>query len=153
MPKREPNEALMKAWGERLREARIVAGYETAEDLAAEVPVEGPRYRRYERGETLPPLNILIHISELLDKPLDWLLAGKGERRRTSSGRSRSPRSVQDAVVPSKVDRKINGAASTAGAPSKDHSRFIHSLGGPKKVAQFIREKTGDEITQQGVSQ
>jgi transcriptional regulator with XRE-family HTH domain len=68
---------LMRDFGGRLRALRIVAGYNNAEDFAADLGVEAPRYRKYERGDAWPPLDILARIAELTNCKLDFLLLGK----------------------------------------------------------------------------
>jgi len=67
----------MKEFGDRLKAARLLAGYNYAEDFAKDVGVEAPRYRRYERGDAWPPLEVLLKISELTNTRLDMLLAGR----------------------------------------------------------------------------
>lgn len=67
----------MREFGKRLRAARISAGYESAEEMAADVGAEPHRYRKYERGEAFPPLDILQLLAEQTDKSLDFLILGK----------------------------------------------------------------------------
>lgn len=64
----------MKAFGKRLTAARIAAGYETAEQFSKLLGVKPHTYRKYERGETSPSYELLLELSERLDKPLDYLL-------------------------------------------------------------------------------
>ncbi len=68
---------LMRAFGQRLRKARQEAGYQEAAELADELMVEPPRYRRYERGETVPPIDVLLQIRRLTSTSLDWLYTGE----------------------------------------------------------------------------
>lgn len=70
----------MAAWGRRLAAARLAAGFETAADMARELGMVINTYRRYERGETVPPLDVLDNIRKLTSKPLDWLLVGVSEQ-------------------------------------------------------------------------
>lgn len=80
-------ERLMKGFGRRLRAARITAGYEEAADFAEDLGIEPPRYRKYERGESMPPLDVLEDIRRITERSLDWLLIGhmpKRERSRAS---------------------------------------------------------------------
>jgi transcriptional regulator with XRE-family HTH domain len=71
---------MMREFGIRLRAARISAGYESAEDLAADVGSEPHRYRKYERGEAFPPLDILELLSVQTGKSLDFLILGKSPK-------------------------------------------------------------------------
>lgn len=75
---------LMHQFGRRLRAARITAGYEEATDFAEDLGIEAPRYRKYERGESLCPLDVLQDIIRLTGRTSDWLLLGQmpeSERR------------------------------------------------------------------------
>ncbi len=76
-------ERLLRGFGLRLRAARITAGYESAEAFAEELAVDGPRYRKYERGESFPPIDVLKAILELTERRADWLLFGKMSRSAT----------------------------------------------------------------------
>jgi len=68
---------LMKNFGKRLRAARIYSGYETAKDFAIDLGINEPAYRKYERGVSVPPLDILAQIAEITETSLDFLLLGK----------------------------------------------------------------------------
>lgn len=68
---------MMRDFGRRLRAARIIAGYETAADLAKDLRVEVPRYRKYERGDSMPPLEVLELLCDITNKSLDFLLLGR----------------------------------------------------------------------------
>lgn len=68
---------LMHDFGSRLRALRIVAGYKDAEAFAADLGVKAPAYRKYERGDAWPPLDVLVHMCDLLDTSMDFLLRGK----------------------------------------------------------------------------
>lgn len=68
---------LMRDFGRRLRAARITAGYDDATEFAKDLGIESPRYRKYERGESLPPLEILDAIAAITGRSLDWLLRGQ----------------------------------------------------------------------------
>lgn len=75
----------MQQFGRRLRAARITAGYEDAIDFANDLGIDAPRYRKYERGNSMPPLDVLQDIARMTGRSLDWLLLGQmpeGERRR-----------------------------------------------------------------------
>ncbi|NIJ41186.1 transcriptional regulator with XRE-family HTH domain [Parvibaculum indicum] len=68
--------------GERIRAARMTAGFNTATDFASALDIEPLTYRRYERGEVIPDAELLVNISNLTDYTLDWMIAGKGPARR-----------------------------------------------------------------------
>lgn len=68
---------MMRDFGKRLRAARISAGYETAADFARDLGIEVARYRKYERGDAMPPVDILGTISSLTGKSLDFLILGR----------------------------------------------------------------------------
>ncbi len=67
---------LMLRFGERLRALRIAAGFEDAEVFANELGLKAQRYRRYERGETVPPLAVQELMVKILDKPLGFIMLG-----------------------------------------------------------------------------
>jgi transcriptional regulator with XRE-family HTH domain len=69
----------MKAFGERLKGCRIAAGYETAEELAQALEITSARYRRYERGEVMPPIDILEMLCRRVEKSADFLLFGPAQ--------------------------------------------------------------------------
>jgi transcriptional regulator with XRE-family HTH domain len=68
---------LMKGFGTRLRALRQVAGYNDAESFAAVLGINAPAYRKYERGDAWPPLDVLVQIVELTNSTMDFLLLGK----------------------------------------------------------------------------
>lgn len=68
---------MMKAFGKRLRAARIVANYKNADLFAKKLELEPPTYRKYERGQAWPPLDVLARIVELTNQTTDFLLLGR----------------------------------------------------------------------------
>lgn len=68
---------ILKAFGKRLYASRVGAGYNDAKDLAADLGLEAPRYRKYERGQSLPPVDILAEICKITGKSLDFLIFNK----------------------------------------------------------------------------
>jgi transcriptional regulator with XRE-family HTH domain len=68
---------LMWKFGKRLRDLRVVAGYKNAEAFASDLGIDGWRYRKYERSDAWPPLDVLVRIAELTSCKLDFLLLGK----------------------------------------------------------------------------
>lgn len=85
-------DAVKKAFSKRLRDARVAAGYEHANQFARALNVEVPRYRTWERGEHLPDLPTLTRICQLLDlEPNDLLpLALKKKRPIVDGGERRA---------------------------------------------------------------
>lgn len=61
--------------GQRLRYARIKAGYSKARALATALGVTANTYYRYERDESTPSFRTLAKIAVILDAPLSELLA------------------------------------------------------------------------------
>lgn len=62
--------------GERIRAARVAAGYETAADCAREIDVEPPTFRKWERGESEPTYPQLIKLSRATRHSLDFIVSG-----------------------------------------------------------------------------
>lgn len=60
--------------GERLRSARLKAGFYPARTVAEELGVAPNTYYRYERDESTPPYKILARLAELFKVPLFELL-------------------------------------------------------------------------------
>lgn len=69
-------ERLMRNFGNRLRAVRIARGYQTAEEMAQALKIEGPRYRSWERGGSIPHLDLLEDVRKLTGVSLDFLLLG-----------------------------------------------------------------------------
>lgn len=80
---------LTKAMATRLKASRIAAGFETSEEMAAELSLDAPTYRRYERGESVPQIDTLEDILRITGKSADWLLFGM--RPRPPFGRPPNP--------------------------------------------------------------
>lgn len=64
---------------ERIRRARLGAGFNQAEDAAKRLGMKGSAYRHYESGYRTPPTARLADIAHLFKVDLDWLLTGKGD--------------------------------------------------------------------------
>lgn len=73
---------LPRLMGTRLKALRVTAGFETAEDFAESLDLHPARYRKYERGEATPPLDVLEQIEAATQCEIRWLLLGtkKGTR-------------------------------------------------------------------------
>ena len=56
----------MRTFGQRLKEARELAGYKSAQQFAGVLDVEPHTYRKYERGHAEPNFDTLTRICELL---------------------------------------------------------------------------------------
>ena len=80
----------MHSFSDRLKAARLRAGYAHAKDFADALGVEAPTYRYWERGQAQPDLTTLSRICVLLDvEPNDLLphalRRGKADTLGTSS--------------------------------------------------------------------
>jgi transcriptional regulator with XRE-family HTH domain len=60
--------------GQRLRTARLKAGFYKARTVAEELGVTPNTYYRYERDESTPPYKVLARLAELFRVPLSELL-------------------------------------------------------------------------------
>lgn len=68
----------METIGDRLKQARLSAGYETHRSLAHRVNMGEATISRYERDKMKPSVPALIILSEALGADLGWLATGKG---------------------------------------------------------------------------
>ena len=73
------NEINFAQFGERLREIRKESGM-NATAAAQSLGVSAAHYSKLETGKTLPRVELLVHISELYNVSLDYLL-GLSNRR------------------------------------------------------------------------
>jgi len=64
----------MKTFAKRLKQARMNAGFRSAESFAGIVGIEPHTYRKYERGQSEPNFEILMRICENLNIPTSQLL-------------------------------------------------------------------------------
>jgi transcriptional regulator with XRE-family HTH domain len=85
VPKIRQNDKLLFDFAKRLRVARLASGYDTAESFAKVLKITAPAYRKYERGETFPDIQMLRDVANITGFTLDWMLAGYGDPRRTGS--------------------------------------------------------------------
>ncbi len=76
---RKKRNKTMEAFGERLRQARA-AKYDSAEAFAEMMGLNPHRYRKWERGETNPPLAELQRVCTALGVTTDDLLSPKPKR-------------------------------------------------------------------------
>ena len=63
----------MEQFGDRLRAARK-RKYRFASHFAADLGLESPAYRRYERGEVEPDIELLVRMCDLLEVTADALI-------------------------------------------------------------------------------
>ena len=68
---------LLKRFGRNLQAARVMANYDSASDFAKALGVGDQAYRKYERGESMPPPDLLVDIRTKLGVSLDWLIANE----------------------------------------------------------------------------
>lgn len=78
----DKDKRMIRQFGGRLTAVRIAAGFEDATQAASDLGIESPRYRKYERGEAIPPVPVLSAICALFDTTTDFLLLGRTERTR-----------------------------------------------------------------------
>ena len=71
-------QSLIKEIGERLRIARIRAGYKTIQSFISDYKIAKSTYTQYETGMRALPVNLLLEFSSLLKTNLTWLLTGQG---------------------------------------------------------------------------
>ena len=69
-----PSNQYMKGFADRLRIAREQAGYDSARIFADALGIKEQTYRRYERGETTPPYELLRDICKLTKQHADFFI-------------------------------------------------------------------------------
>lgn len=67
----------LDGYGERLRAARLGAGFRTQAELADSAGFSRPRYNHWERGHHPPDLESLLTLSYRYGISADWILWGK----------------------------------------------------------------------------
>jgi transcriptional regulator with XRE-family HTH domain len=77
----------MKAFAQRLKQARETAGYVSAQSFAGALGVEPHAYRMYERGQREPPFETLERICSLLDIEPNFLFPSMVKSVRPRRGR------------------------------------------------------------------
>lgn len=73
-------------FGKRLKDARIAAGYRSAQKAANALALEPATYRTYERGSSLPNLEVLTRICELFHVTPNDLLPEAANARSPGGG-------------------------------------------------------------------
>jgi len=83
---------IMRTFGSRLKSARELAGFRSAQQFAGVLGVEPHTYRKYERGEAEPNFDCFTRICELLNITPNHLLplAAAGRRREDGGGSSQT---------------------------------------------------------------
>lgn len=71
--------AMMIQFGNSLSACRIIAGYPDAVETAEKLGLGPQAYRKYERGESMPPPDTLEEISDRVGKTLDFLILSRPE--------------------------------------------------------------------------
>ena len=66
----------MQGFSERLKVARLKAGFATRRAFADSLGIQAPTYRTYERGERQPDFETLCAIAEATSTSLDHLIRG-----------------------------------------------------------------------------
>lgn len=78
---------VMQTFHQRLKRARLAAGFEHAKDFADALNVEAPTYRQWERGHASPDLVMLTRICKALDvEPNELLPLAKRKKRSKTNG-------------------------------------------------------------------
>ena len=89
LPKTTRYKAIMKTFAQRLRKARLEAGYKSAAQLAGVLGLEEATYRKYERGASEPSYDTLVRVCEVLDITPNYLFpTAKGKSTKNESGGS-----------------------------------------------------------------
>ena len=78
MPASQLHALVMRTFSERLKQARIEAGYKTAARFAFAFGVPAPRYRHWERGKCAPGLRELERLCLVLCVSANYLLPVPG---------------------------------------------------------------------------
>jgi transcriptional regulator with XRE-family HTH domain len=72
---------IKKTFGRRVKRARIAAEYPSAEQAAHDLGLEPPTYRTYERGSSLPNIEVLLRICDLFKVTPNDLLIDEATRQ------------------------------------------------------------------------
>lgn len=133
--------------GSRLKTARQAAGY-SLRDLAERVGVSAMALSKYERDEMTPSSRVLIKLTEVLKRRLDYFLrpaqvvVSEPQYRRRATMRKKDEASVR-AQVEELVDRCLALEYLVGDAPEfsvKDVDCHITSIEDAERVAEDLRE-------------
>lgn len=75
---RAPSFRVMSDMADRIRRARIAAGFDTATEAAERLGMKPHAYRHYESGYRTPPTSRLADMARAFRVDMDWLVSGKG---------------------------------------------------------------------------
>lgn len=65
--------------GDRLKRARLSAGFAQQKDVAEKLGIERTRYLKWEHGDSQPPLDMLVKMCKLFGVSSDYLLGLEDE--------------------------------------------------------------------------
>ncbi len=83
-----------KEFGKRLRDARALRSL-SMKQLAARSDVSLTSLGRYERGNIVPGLDVVLALSKALDVSIDYLATGESPRRQSTSTSPRLERIIE----------------------------------------------------------
>ena len=152
----------MPTLGERIRKARKAAGL-TQEALAERVGVKQPQVPRWEKNLTIPSLEHLKSVAEVLDASVAWLLYGDAQLREHHANASIPPLRVGGVLVPmvtiqDAAERKFDNPQSLMNpvAPisgdaaiivvNDDSNEPAHPIGSLWALAYDEKPKPGDMV-------
>jgi transcriptional regulator with XRE-family HTH domain len=75
-PRRSDSEVDLRAVGSRIRQLRSQT---TQEEFASLLGISQAQLSKYELGLSAPPLGVLVRLTNLFDKQIDWILTWKNE--------------------------------------------------------------------------
>ena len=71
--------------GERLKRARLNAGFSTMKQVSDALGLERTRYLKWEHGDAVPSLDMLVRLCRLFGVSADYLLGLEEEEARLTS--------------------------------------------------------------------
>jgi transcriptional regulator with XRE-family HTH domain len=103
----------------------------TVQQMASQLG-KGPNgYRKYERGEYFPPLQVQVYLSENFDISLDWLLLNKGPMLRSE---------VEKALQENKQPKAEKMEEKTGPEPEVPPDAVIVTSPEIKELLQYMEE-------------
>jgi len=94
LPKTSRYRTIMKTFAQRLRKARLAAGYKSAAKMAGVLGLEEATYRKYERGDSEPSYDTLVRVCEVLKITPNYLLPMACDQDDLSDHRGSGPRAA-----------------------------------------------------------
>lgn len=73
------NSISKEAFGRRLQDARIAAGFRTRQQFSSTHGINDSVYSRHESGDRMPQRSTVLRYSQLLKVSVGWLLSGEGD--------------------------------------------------------------------------